>query len=77
MDRWIQSDLCHTKIQFISVELSFKLVLNIMIIMSIFKYQEKNGGDEGGFQLTIQFPPLPSSQSVGITGNETPNNRLI
>jgi len=31
----------------------------------------------GGVQLTIQFPPLPSSQSVGITGNETPNNRLI
>jgi len=25
-------------------------------------------GDEGGFLLTIQFPPLPSSQSVGITG---------
>ena len=33
---------------------------------------EEYSGDEGGFQHTFSHPPLPSSQSVGITGIETP-----
>ena len=37
---------------------------------------EKNGGDEGGFQHTFSHPSLPTSQSFGITGDETPDNGL-
>ena len=37
---------------------------------------EKFGGDEGGFQHTFSHPSLPTSQSFGITGDETPDNGL-
>ena len=37
---------------------------------------ENNGGDEGGFQHTFSHPSLPTSQSFGITGDETPDNGL-
>ena len=37
---------------------------------------EKNGGDEGGFHHTFRHPSLPTSQSFGNTGDETPDNGL-
>ena len=37
---------------------------------------EEVGGDEGGFQHTFSHPSLPTSQSFGITGDETPDNGL-
>ncbi len=50
--------------------------ITISILSVSYCLYSRGGGDEGGFQPTFRHPSLPTSQSFGNTGDETPDNGL-